>query len=394
MVQHCANRTGSTISGLLAAEGFRREGWDVDVAFGFEGPMIAEYAALGCGTHVVPHKNWLRGGNVLQSARRMAAELRAATGFQRLIDEVRPDVVYINSLVSLAAGVAARRTRIPCVWHLRELFSDVGGEMQVPAFGGRRLVRRTVNRLSRRRVAISRSVATNVLGTDDPAEVTIVPNAVDSSFFEVEDSPAACREHLGLGADSLIVGVPGTLRPMKGHGFFLDAAARVSRAAPDCVFAITGTGEAAYAAELRARAARLGLDGRVRFLGTIAEMARFYRACDVICVPSLAEPFGRTVIEAFAVGAPIVATSVGGIRETIEDGVTGLLVKPGDVAGLSESLLRLLGDEELRLQLADAGRSAAAERYCERLYHERINGVAVEAAAAGEARIGAGGAVR
>src|SRR5690348_2460231 len=59
-VQHCSNHTGSAISGRLLAEGFRNAGWDVDVAFGFEGPMIAQYAALGCRTHVVPHKSWLR----------------------------------------------------------------------------------------------------------------------------------------------------------------------------------------------------------------------------------------------------------------------------------------------------------------------------------------------
>ncbi len=142
LVQHCAESTGSTVSGHLLAAGFRSKGWNVDVAFGFEGPYAAKYAELGCAVHVLPHKNWLRGGNVVQSARRISHEWLNARGFVRLIRQASPHLVYVNSLVSLAAAVAARKCDIPCIWHIRELFDDVGGEMRVPAFGGRRLVRR------------------------------------------------------------------------------------------------------------------------------------------------------------------------------------------------------------------------------------------------------------
>jgi len=371
-VQHCANRTGSTISGKLVVEGFLRAGWTMDVAFGFDGPMIAEYERLGCRTHVVPHKNWLRGRSFLHSLQQMNAERRNARPFQKLIREVRPDVVYVNSLVSLAGAIAARRERVPSVWHIRELFDDVGGEMHVPGFGGRALVRRMLNGLATRRIAISKAVARNILGTTDPSQVDLVPNAVGQEFFDLAASADECRRGFDLPPGVPVIGVPGTLRPMKGHPFFLKAAARIAASFPSCVFAITGTGEPEYTAALHREVHDLGLTGHVRFLGTVSDMPRFYRACDLVCVPSASEPFGRTVIEAFATGTPIVATAVGGIQETIEDNVTGLLVAFGDSESLSCAIGKVLGNPQLAAALRDGGRRAAASAFRAQLCQERL----------------------
>lgn len=371
-VQHCANRTGSTISGRLVVDGFRRAGWDVEVAFGFDGPMIAEYERLGCRTHVVPHKNWLRARGFVRPLRHILAERRTASAFVRLMRDVRPDVVYVNSLVSLAGALAAHRLGLPCVWHLRELFDDVGGEMRIPRCGGRGLVRRVLTRLSTRRVAISRAVQDNILGIPEVPGTEIVPNAVADEFFELTDDVASCRRRFDLPSEVPIVGVPGTLRPMKGHSFFLDAAAIVAKLRPDVVFAITGVGEPAYTASLHRQAEELGINTQVRFLGTVTDMPRFYRACELVCVPSVAEPFGRTVIEAMAVGTPVVATAVGGMRETIDSGVTGLLVKFGDSESLSRAICEVLGNPRLSSQLRMGGLRAAQADYAARLYQERL----------------------
>ena len=287
-------------------------------------------------------------------------------------------MVYVNSLVSLAAAAAARWLGIPCIWHVRELFDDVGGEMRVPAVGGRRLVRWSLRRLADRVVVISQSVAENVLGGVRSERVAVVPNAVPAEFFELARTRRECRGLLGLPEDVPIVGVPGTLRPVKGHPSFLEAAARLAAENSDCEFAITGDGEPAYRSELVAQIENAGLGERVHFLGLVEEMPSFYRACDVVCVPSQSESFGRTVIEAFAVGTPVVATAVGGMRETIEDGGTGLLVEYGDVEALAGALGRLLGDERLRSALAWRARQKAESEYREEIHQARICGIVEE----------------
>ncbi len=370
LVQHSASRDGSTFSGLLLADGLRDAGWALRVVFGHSGPMEAVYAERGHATSVVPHKNWLRRAHPARFMNDVITEYRRASAFDRCIAQVRPDVVYVNSVVSLAAVVAARRAGVPVVWHLRELFADVGGEMHAPGWA-KPLVRRLIARLPDRLVAPSRAIAENLLSAAAD-RVTIVPNAAGRRFFEEERTRDEARRNLQLPADGPILGVPGTLRPVKGHMFFFDAVAPLVDRYPALTLAITGHGAASYEQALQARVQELGLAGRTRFLGSIADMPAFYRACDVVCVPSRAEPFGRTVIEAMAVGTPVVATAVGGIREIVRPEENGLLVPYGDHAALASALDRLLGDADLRARLVETARWDAREWFHERVYQNRL----------------------
>jgi glycosyltransferase involved in cell wall biosynthesis len=383
LVQHASVLNGSTVSGRMVAQGFCEAGWHVDVVFGGEGPALAQYENLGCRAHVIPHKNWLRGGGLLSWSRRAFPEIMGSWSFARLMRQIQPNVVYVNSLVSLAAALAARRQRIPCVWHLRELFDDVGGEMRVPPVAGKSLVRQVIRHCASHVVVISRAVQENVVGEAARPPVTIVPNAVDDAFFSRYTTQAESRKRLGLPENVTLIGVPGTLRPMKGHEFFIQAAAVFAERYPECRFAITGDGEHRFVEQLRAAVRQTGLSEKLTFLGNVSDMIAFYRACDIVCVPSRAEPFGRIVIEAFAVGVPVVATSVGGIRETIADGETGLLVEFGDVHGLARSLERLLDDAPLRGKLAGAAHADALSRFRAATYHDRINQVVRRVAAPG-----------
>jgi glycosyltransferase involved in cell wall biosynthesis len=101
-------------------------------------------------------------------------------------------------------------------------------------------------------------------------------------------------------------------------------------------------------------------------------MPAFYRACDLACIPSRAEPFGRTAIEAFAVGTPVVASTVGGLQEILTDGETGVLVPYGDETALADSLRRLLASPDLRQKICTNARREAEEKYHEHKYEERV----------------------
>ncbi|MCL4194584.1 MAG: glycosyltransferase family 4 protein [Thermoguttaceae bacterium] len=370
-VQYDAQPGGSPISGLMVVNALRNTGWRVEAVFAAPGPMTSQYEELGCRVHVLPHGQWLGGGTASRRVRRWGRDLKAAAGFVRLMRQLRPELVYINTLTGFAAAAAARWLRIPAVWHVRELFDDVGGEMH-PPFGGMNLARMLVTRLPERIVVNSRAVAENVLGTAEHPKLTIVPNAVPDRFFQLHAAPEECRRRLGLPLGVPVLGVPGTLRPMKGHPWFLEAAVRVAAAAPACHFAFCGDGTAAYRQELNEQVKRLGLEERVHFVGTVADMRDFYGASDIACVPSRAEPFGRVVVEAFAVGVPVIASAIGGIREIVDDGVTGLLVKYGDVEGLAAAMFRLLYDAGLRQRLATQARRDAEDRYRQQVYADRI----------------------
>ncbi len=375
-IQYSPMFGGSTISGFLITEAMRERGWNVTVVYGFDGPYVERSRALGCDTRVLPHKSWLRTARPLSFVKHYRQEMRNAHKFLGLFREIQPDVIYINTLVSAAAARAARQYGAPLIWHIRELFDDVGGEMSVPGGAwGRRFVRRFVNRHVQLKIAISRSVAENILGTLDDPNLELVANAVHDSYFTHALSPEDARRQLGLPVDVPVVGVPGTLRPMKGHRFLLKAARAIVDQVPNVHFIISGTGRDAYREELQAMVQAQGLQDVVHFLGNVEDMRIFYRACTVACVPSVAEAFGRIVIEAFASGTPVVGSAVGGIKETIQHDRNGLLVPYGDTGQLSQALIELLGKADRALALASQARADAEALYHEAHYKARIAGL-------------------
>src|SRR5439155_20168115 len=135
-------------------------------------------------------------------------------------------------------------------------------------------------------------------------------------------------------------------------GVALEAVAQV----PEVELALAGDGD--ERAALEAQAHGLGLDGRVRFLGSLPrdEVLALLRRADAVLLSSAWENFPHTLVEALAVGTPAIATDVGGVAEIVTDGENGLLVPPGDPATLAAAIRRFLGDEALRVRL----RSAAA----------------------------------
>jgi glycosyltransferase involved in cell wall biosynthesis len=116
-------------------------------------------------------------------------------------------------------------------------------------------------------------------------------------------------------------------------------------------------------AALEARVAELGLTGRMEFLGFRADAAALMATMDIVAVPSLFEPFGIVAVEAMAQARPVVASAVGGLTETVQDGVTGRLVPPGNPQRLAEALRDLVRSSATRLQMGLAARQRALDLF-------------------------------
>ena len=371
IVQFDSNMTGSAFSGLILANGLREAGWETIVAFGHEGPMVDKFEAELHEVRIVPHKNWIRTDRFFHFIKVISKEFQASKAFEALMAEVKPELVYINTSVSFAAARAARRLKKPIIWHLRELFSDVGGEMKVP-FRFAAGIRFVLTSYAHQLIAISEAVAKNMLGNSANRAI-IVPNAVDARFFDTSLDMKQARRSMGMPEDGYIIGVPGTLRPMKGHPFFFEAVVPLLKSRSDLSVVVTGGGESKYVQEVKDLVDALGIDSSVQFLGYIEDMPAFYRACNAVCIPSVAEPFGRTVIEAFSTGVPVVATAVGGINEIIDQEKNGLLVPYGDKAALVEALEKLINEKHLGALLSTRALEKARSHYHESAYKSQIN---------------------
>lgn len=206
--------------------------------------------------------------------------------------------------------------------------------------------------------AFMRDEVVGALGADEE-RLDLIPNQVDLAPF----SPPApsLRPELWPGERPLIL-FAGRLEYEKGVQTALDALPEIERRVPGVGLIIAGDGT--YRRSLEARAASLGLDGQVRFEGFVDEsrLRALYRSADLTIVPSLYEPFGLVTLEAMASGTPLVVAEVGGLREIVQHGVTGLRFRPGDARGLARAATKVLRDPALGARLAREARSALAAR--------------------------------
>ena len=168
---------------------------------------------------------------------------------------------------------------------------------------------------------------------------------------------------LGLPADGPLIGMAGRLQRWKGMHLFIAAIARVRESRPDVRAVIVGgvhETEPQYDAELRAQVHTLGLDRAVTFAGFQPNVAEWMQAMDVFVHASDREPFGIVVVEAMALGKPVVAGADGGPAEIITDGENGLLVPYGDTGSLAHAILRYLDDHAFATRVGAAARIRAA----------------------------------
>jgi len=186
----------------------------------------------------------------------------------------------------------------------------------------------------------------------DPQRVSVLANPAPS----VRSLPPReeLRRELRLDGNALVFA--GRLGPQKAVGVLLTALADVDGVS----LVVAGDGPEREA--LERHVAELGLDGRVRFLGSVPRetVLRLFGAGDASVLPSAWENFPHTVVEALAVGCPVIATAVGGVPEVVRDGENGLLVAPGDASALGDAISRFFAESGLRERLSAAAPGSVA----------------------------------
>lgn len=277
----------------------------------------------------------------------MGGELDAGLWLRlrRLVVRWRPDVVHLHSRrgADWWGGLAARAARVPAV-----------------------LSRRVDNREARWLAAIKYRLCDHVIAISEeirqvliaqgvaPGRLTCVRSAVDVAPYLAPVDRAAMRREFALPDGVLVAGMVAQLIPRKGHRYLLAALQRLRPQFPQLRVLLFGQGP--EAAALQAEIAARDLQDVVRLVGFRDDLARWLGGLDLLVHPADLEGLGVAVLQAAAAAVPVVATRAGGLSEAVADGVTGLLVRPGDVDGLADAISRLLADPVLRRRLGYAGR--------------------------------------
>lgn len=297
-------------------------------------------------------------------------DLRAAWTLARLLREWRPDVVHTHSSKGGFVGrLAARLARTPHVVHTVHGWSfndDMSQRLRSLIVGVERLSARITDVL----VVVSSSDIPKGLGRKigRARQYVLIRNGIDLASFEASEDVSATRRSLGVPEEGLLVGTVGRLADQKDPLLMVDAFAKVLVEMPEATFVWVGDGPLRHAAAQRAEA--LGIEDRFRIAGVRRDVPEVLAALDLFALSSRWEGLPRTITEAMASGTPVVATSVDGTVEVIDDGRTGVLVPRGDADGLARSIVGLLRDPAERSRMGAASREHVAPFSRERMSHD------------------------
>lgn len=239
----------------------------------------------------------------------------------------------------------------------------------------RRFLNRWLARRSSRIIAVSGPVHDDIVRYDgvDPSKITVIPNGVDMSRFDISLSREQSRERLGVPLECFLVGAVGRLEEQKGLSYLIEAIRILVEGGKNVSLLVVGSGR--EEGRLREQAANSGIADSVFFLGTRRDVPELYRAMDVFALSSLWEGGPITLLEAMASGVPVVATPVGFVPEVLQDGKNGFIVPIRDPEGLAEALWKVHEDPFTAEAAAQAGRETVRDRYSHQFLAERVMAV-------------------
>ncbi len=280
-------------------------------------------------------------------------------GIRALVRRHRIDLVHSHLFATnVYSSAACALSRIPVV-------STFHGTMDVEEGDrAKRLKWAVINRLSARTVFVSHYLKDHFVSRRlaAAAKAEVIYNGTAIERFANAATKAGARAALGLPTDAFVVGCVGDVRAAKDYATAIRAAGLLHRRVPQLRMVIAGSPTDLLPDLLTLRNS-LGLTGIVEFIGFQSDVARVFPAFDVYLSSSVSEGFSLTVVEAMAAGLPVVSTRSGGPQEIVRHGETGFLVEVGDVAAISDAILRLREEPALLATFATAGARAAAARF-------------------------------
>lgn len=196
----------------------------------------------------------------------------------------------------------------------------------------------------------------------DRKKIRRIPNFIDLPVFSGASGEAKTEIKARMGCENrYIVTFSGRFIPRKGVSFLLEAWRNVINEEPAARLLLLGDGP--LLGDMKKRAAGLGIEDSVDFRGHVNSVMDYFQMTDIFVLPSLQEGMPNALLEAMAFGLPAVATKIGGVVDIIRDGENGLLVNPGDPAGMSAAILRLLGDPVLARRISTSALETIKSSY-------------------------------
>jgi L-malate glycosyltransferase len=330
------------------------------------GPLQAAVEDLGVPTTTIVGTAGSLRLHPLHTPRTVAELSVAALQVRRVARRHRADLVHANSIRGGIGLGLARLSGAATVVHVRDCLPP--GPLTTVTM---RLIAATATTV----IANSEYTARSVRAAARGARVEVIHNPVDLARWDpARIDRAQARARLGkAGERELLLGVVAQLSPWKGQDTAVEALRLLCQEGVDAHLLLIGSAKfvarstrfdnESYVADLRARVAQAGLQDRVSWLGEREDVPELVRALDILLLPSEEEPFGRALIEAMALGVPVLATNVGGPPEIVQDGREGYLLAPGQPAAWARAVRRIADSADRGREMGEAGRRTVARAF-------------------------------
>jgi len=298
---------------------------------------------------------------------------RTGRRLRRFLIQCSAVLVVTKGLSShFLGGLATRKLRAPCVWHVQDLISERTFGIYRRAFGW-------AARFFPEQIIVDGLSIAEQLPQSLRPRITVVHNGVNTKHFRPGVDGSGVRRELGIPSDHLVIGHVGRVTPWKGQHYLIEAFAPIARDNPKTTLLLIGSpvfDNDIYQRRLLKTVADLGLEGRVKLPGYRHDMPEVLAAMDIFAFTSIEKDTSPlALLSAMSSGLPIVSFDIAGARELMAADDQFLLVPVADVARLSSALSSVVANENLRGALAAGARKQAVSEFDVEIYRERIERV-------------------
>lgn len=335
---------GQELAVLLHAERLLKRGHRIRLVLEPRSPIMAMARERGLPVEPFAMRQW-----------RLPISILA---FRQLMKRERPEIVHVNS--SRDSWIAALSSRLlnprPKVIRTRHISAPLNNNATTQL-----LYRRLFDMVI---VTGSERNRQDLIHRDglSPDRVASFPIGLDVEQFSPAKPRHDIRVELGIPSGHLLVGMISYLRDYKGHRYLVEAATKVLKQYPAAAFLIVGEGPEEQ--NIRAQIERLGLTADVRMLGFRDDLLDVFRSLNLFVIPTVeGDTIPQVLMQALAIGLPVVSTTTGSIPDVVAEGESGFLVPPRDPDALADRIVRLLQDAELRAAMGRRGRHTVEQSY-------------------------------
>jgi glycosyltransferase involved in cell wall biosynthesis len=380
-IDHDSINTGSTVSMNYIIRKFIEKGFEVTVYTPKQGEYLENLKSLGVNVLVSKWKNmndmtldlyftmdysvFSQKGFILL-LKNLGKILWGIHGTISAINQVKPDIVYINEYAVIQAAIAARWKKVKSIIHIRSPFFK--GHFGIRGY----LLAACIQRYSDKIIAITRQEAQQIINYRPKAvsKITVIGEFLDEKNYNREYNATQWKASHNIPLESKIVFTLVGLLPHKGGLFFLKAAELVAKIKKNVVFVLGGkiymTGSLKIENEYHEAETILqnpNLNERIICLGSMIDPIPAMAACDIYVSPFTATHFSRPLIEAWAQQKPVISTDIEHSRDIVENMKNGILVKCSDSQQLADAIMQLLDDEFLCRKIGMAGYTKARKEF-------------------------------